>query len=73
METNPALEVAATVRAELARKRISQTTLGEVLNLSQTAVSRRLGGRKAFDINELHAIARHLGIPLSALVGKVAA
>lgn len=68
MTTNKAEAVGATVRAELARKRISQTTLAERLHLSQTAVSRRLTGKKAFDVAELQVIAEVVEVPIDRLV-----
>lgn len=67
MSTTPTAITGANVRAEMARKKVSQTELATHLGLSQTSVSARLGGRIAFDINELHAIASFLGVPLSAL------
>lgn len=68
-DTETAAEVVgATVRAELARKRVSQVTVGAHLHLSQTAVSRRLTGKKAFDVDELAVIARLVEVPLSRLV-----
>lgn len=68
MTTNQAETVGAAVRAELARKRISQTELASKLHLSQTAVSRRLTGKKAFDVNELAVVADVTGVPLDRLV-----
>lgn len=68
MPTNYAETVGATVRAEMARHRISQQELADKLHLSQTAVSRRLNGRKAFDIAELHVISEVVNVPISKLV-----
>jgi predicted transcriptional regulator len=73
MQTNPSAIVAATVRAELARRGQSQEALGQILNLSQSAVSRRLSGRKAFDVAELAKIAEHLEVPMAVFLGGVAA
>ena len=67
MTTNHAETVGAAVRAELARKRISQTVLAEKLHLSQTAVSRRLNGKKAFDVNELAVVSDVTGVPVDRL------
>lgn len=62
--------VAATVRAELARRRISQTAVSERLEMSQASVSRRLTGDTPWDINELAAIADLIGVPLALLVAE---
>lgn len=67
-DPNPAAQVGATVRAELARRGLSQAALAEALDLAQPQVSKRLRGVIAFDINELTAIARFLEIPLSELL-----
>jgi transcriptional regulator with XRE-family HTH domain len=68
MPTTPTKQTGANIRAEIARRKISQTTLAEHLGLSQTSVSARLSGRTAFDVNEVHAIAVFLGVPLSVLL-----
>lgn len=61
-------EVAATVRAEMARRQITQGALAAHLHLSQPAVSRRLSGEKAFDVHELSAISSLLSVPLRDLI-----
>lgn len=68
MSTTPTHITGANVRAEMARKKISQTRLAEHLGISQTSVAARLNGRIAFDINELHTIAAYLDVPLTALL-----
>ena len=69
MQKNPAVErVAANVRAELARKGITQTDLAAKLRKSQPFVSRRLSGRVPFDVADLAAIASVLDIPIADLV-----
>lgn len=60
------------VRAALARRRLSQSDLGQHLGLSQAAVSRRLLGEVPFDIAELAAVAAFLDVPLDALTGVAA-
>ncbi len=70
MEDSATQRVAATIRAELARRRISQSALARELGMAQTAVSRRLTGQVPFDVNELHAIANHLGLPPAALLDQ---
>jgi transcriptional regulator with XRE-family HTH domain len=60
--------IAATVRAEAARRNITQAQIGERLGFSQTFVSRRLLGRVEFSISELEALADMFDMPLSELV-----
>jgi len=69
VQKNPAVErVAANVRAELARKGITQTDLAAKLAKSQPFVSRRLSGRVPFDVADLAAIASVLDITVADLV-----
>lgn len=60
--------MAANVRAEMARQRISQVKLAETLCVSQPAISRRLSGRVALNVEELARIADILGVPVAELV-----
>lgn len=60
--------VAANVRAELARRRVTQTQLASVLGIPQPAVSRRLGGKVPFSIDELADLAAYLGMPVASLI-----
>ena len=62
------MQTGANIRAEMARRKVSQTTIADHLGLSQTSVSARIAGRVAFDINEIHAIAALLGVPITALI-----
>lgn len=62
-ETNkPDPQVAATVRAEMARADRNQRSLAAHLNRSQPAVSRRLSGTQSFTIDELLSIAAWLNV-----------
>lgn len=73
METStPRAEVAANVRAAAARLRRRQSDLATVIGLSQQAMSRRLSGEVAFDVDELHALATYLEIPAAQLLGEPA-
>jgi len=60
--------VAANVRAEMARQRKRQADLGDVLGLTQGAVSKRMSGVVALDVDEVGKIAVFLGVPVSALL-----
>lgn len=73
MTTTPSAATGANVRAEMARKGLSQTALAELLGISQTAVSKRLRGDTPWDINELIRAADTLGVPLETLLIGVAA
>jgi transcriptional regulator with XRE-family HTH domain len=64
--------VAATIRAELARRRKSQKDLADALGFSQVAMSRRLNGATPIDVNELAQIAEFLGMPVEALLTEAA-
>lgn len=68
MSTSPTAITGANVRAEMARRKVSQVALANHLGLSQASVSARLAGRVAFDINELHAIASLLQVPMTDLI-----
>ena len=57
--------VAAEVRAELGRQRISQRQVGDAIGMSQAAAWRRLRGDVPFDIAELSAVAEFLGVPVT--------
>lgn len=63
----PSFLVADNIRAELARRRILQSDLGELLGLTNQAMSRRLRGEVPFRDAELAKIAEHLGVEVSVL------
>lgn len=63
----------ASIRAEMARRGRTQRDLGALLGMSQPTVSGRMTGRTDFTITELRAVARWLGVPLTALLGDEAA
>jgi transcriptional regulator with XRE-family HTH domain len=73
MATTPTATTGANVRAEMARRKVSQMALAAQLGLSQAAVSARLNGHTPFDINELSTIARVLDVPLTDLLADVEA
>lgn len=61
----PTERVAREVRAELARQQISGSGLAKTIGRSQSFVQRRLKGEAPFNVEELDAIAKILGVPLS--------
>lgn len=67
MTTTPNQQVAANVRAEVARSGRSQVTLAASLRLKQQNLTRRLRGRTLFTIDEAYAIASVLGVPASEI------
>lgn len=63
--------VAAEVRANMARARMTQTDLALALGLTQSAVSKRLRGKIAFSVDELEKIADVLGVHPATLLGGI--
>lgn len=63
--------MAANVRAEVARQRVPQVRIAGSLGVTQSGVSKRLRGLVPFSIDELHAIACLLDVPLAVLLDGV--
>lgn len=61
---------AAAVRAELARRKISGKKLAEDLGWSRTTTWRRLNGTYPFDVDQLDAIASHLGVSVGTFLSS---
>jgi transcriptional regulator with XRE-family HTH domain len=57
MTTGATQAVADTVRAEMARRRYTQRFLAEKLDMSQSALNRRMTGVQPWDVEELTALA----------------
>lgn len=57
--------VVTEVRAEMARQRVSQRKVGEILGISQPQVSARLRGEIAFNTIELGLLAEAWGVPVT--------
>jgi transcriptional regulator with XRE-family HTH domain len=71
MPSNPhAIRVGANVRAEMARRKLSQTALAERLNVTQQKLSRCISGTEAFRVDELHEIAEALDVSVGELIGE---
>lgn len=73
MATSPTARVGVNVRAEMARRGVSQTELAKQLGISQAAVSARLRGHTPFDVNELARIAVVLSVPAAELLDETKA
>ncbi len=64
-----ARRVAAEIRAEMARQRITQVELANRLTRAQPWVSRRVSGHVPLALDELEQIAAVLDVPLAQLFG----
>lgn len=64
----PTQAVGANVRAEVARRGLTQAALADVIGVSQSQLSKRLRGVIPFDVNELAAIAKALDVPIADLL-----
>jgi transcriptional regulator with XRE-family HTH domain len=65
------LTVAAEIRAELGRQRLSQADLARRLGVSRPWVSRRLSGQTALSIPDIARIAHELGVAVTPFVAPV--
>lgn len=66
---SPRGRVAAEVRAEMARARVSGNALARIVGKSQAYWSRRITGDVAFDVDDLAIIAGLLGVPIVRFFG----
>jgi transcriptional regulator with XRE-family HTH domain len=72
MTTSLSETVAAEVRAELARQKVTGKTLAAHLHVSHAYVSRRLTGAAPFDVDDLEQICQLLNVaPTRFLVAAV--
>lgn len=62
------LAIAAVVRVELAKRRLSANSFAKVLGISQPSLSSKLRGDTKFSIAELEAFANELGLSLSWII-----
>jgi transcriptional regulator with XRE-family HTH domain len=58
-------DIAANVRAEMARRGKSQADIGSLLGITRQAISRRLLGHVAFDADDLATIATYLNVSVA--------
>jgi len=66
------LAVAAEVRAELARQRVSVNILADRVGMPRASMHRRCRGEIDFGVEELDKVARALGVPFEALAQGIA-
>lgn len=62
--------MAAEIRAELARQRVTQLALIAATGITKNTLRRRLDGIKPFYLHELEAICSFLNVPLSELLER---
>lgn len=60
--------VVEAIRLEMARLRVTQTSLGIVLGHNQAYVSARLTGKTELKLSEVEDIAHALGVPVEQLL-----
>lgn len=65
--------IAAEVRAELARRRLIAGNIAKAAGLTPSQFSRRLHGHIPFSADEVAAIAKAIGVPVSVLYGETEA
>lgn len=63
---------ASNLRAELARQNKKKSEMALLLGISPAAVTRRVSGETALDVNEVVALAEWLDIPVTDLIGGTA-
>jgi predicted transcriptional regulator len=56
----------------MARRKVSQAQIAELLGLKQASVSKRINGDTPWRLDELSRIAGHLEVPLVSLLGETA-
>jgi predicted transcriptional regulator len=69
---SPSNTVGANIRAEMARRKVPQREIADLLDLPQASVSKRLAGEVPWRITELAKIAAFLDVPLAVLLGQEA-
>ena len=60
--------VSGNVRAEMARRRVTQKDLSEALGIAQTQISKRLNGHSEWRVNDLPPVAEVLGVSIDVLI-----
>lgn len=60
--------ITGNLRAEMARRGITQQQVADVLGLSQASVSRKLLGKSRISIDQLYEITEHFGIDMASII-----
>jgi transcriptional regulator with XRE-family HTH domain len=63
--------IAEGVRIELTRQRRNQGELAEAIGRSRNYVTLRVNGHAPFNLDEIEAAAKFLGVDMDALAGEV--
>lgn len=69
-QPNVSPQVAANVRAELARQNKTRRELAVALDVDEHRIGKRTRGLVAFSVDEIVAVARFLGVTVEELVGR---
>lgn len=64
--------IVSTVKAEMARRGLTQRAVAKALGISEPAVSERFNGKTRLTVDELVSIAGILDVAVSVLVSDVA-
>lgn len=67
----PKPTASANIRAEMARRDVSQSSIAELLGVSPGQVSARIQGRVTWRLPEVQAIAAYLKIPVATLIDDI--
>lgn len=65
--------ITSNIKAEAARRGLTNRDIGRVLELSETSVSKRMTGRIEFRPSELEKIAALMDVPLETLTHRAKA
>ena len=60
--------IAEEIRVLMARRRITQGDLAELLGVSRPTLSSRMNGRVPWTVDELEALANYFDMPITALI-----
>jgi transcriptional regulator with XRE-family HTH domain len=69
MPTETNIDVAANLRAEIARRQLRQADLAAIWGISEMAVSRRVNGAVPLSADQTAAAAEWLGLSIADLFG----
>lgn len=69
-ENQHAIRVGANVRAEMARRNLTQAAVAEQLNITQQKLSRCISGKQPFRVCELADVAQVLDVPVCVLLDE---
>lgn len=68
--TESRTDIAARVRMVMAQKQIRQVAIASALHISPMAASRRMRGDVSFAAEEIHDLARCIGVPVGIFYGE---